>query len=170
MRKGIFNIFKFIISLCRLFVNNGFGDMKIKIENQEIITMKCFLCCFNSVFNSLIKDNKFNGCLELFEDCSINSYYLLEKYYSGGLIEINNNNCIELLKICVYYNEKTLLKECENYIIKHFNSDIMKKILTNEKILQCEDLKKLKKIENEYIKTNGYELLNESIYYYFKIF
>lgn len=88
---------------------------------------------------------------------------MLERFYSGGTIILNPNNCIETLKICIYYNELELLKECEKYILNTINEYTIKYILKNEIILKCESLKELKDVVINYIKKNGYKLLEEKM-------
>lgn len=150
-------------SLCRLLIKNGFSDMTVKVENEYIKTIKCLLCGRNKVLMNLINDKMFNGCLELYDKCTKESFFILESYYSGGKIEINNRNCIDIMKICIYYNEINLLKDCEKYVLNHINEEMIIKIFYNKEILSCIKLKLLKKYAINYLIKNGYKLLKEDI-------
>lgn len=161
--EGYFLILLIFNRYCRLLSLNGYSDITVKIKNEYIKTIKFFLINSNDIFKCLIDDKLFNGCLELYDDCTVDSFYMLERFYSGGTIILNPNNCIETLKICIYYNELELLKECEKYILNTINEYTIKYILKNEIILKCESLKELKDVVINYIKKNGYKLLEEKM-------
>lgn len=101
--------------------------------------------------------------MKLYEDCTKQGFYILEKYYGGGIVEFTESNCIDILKICVYYNEEGLLKPCIDYILNHKTGLIICNILKNRNILNFECLKNLKKDINDYLEINGCEFLNNCI-------
>lgn len=68
-------------------MNQGFGDMKVKIKGKEVLCVKSILVYGNKTFKKLIEDNMFNGLLELYDGCDIDSFLEIEKYYSGGAME-----------------------------------------------------------------------------------
>lgn len=89
--------------------------MKILVEDQEILVVKSLFCGFNSILTQLITDSQFNGVLELFEGCTVESFLALDRFYSCGKVEINEENCVDILSICVYYDEKDLFNQCQKY-------------------------------------------------------
>lgn len=144
-----------IIRLIRLLVNNGYSDIIIKIENEEIPSIKCLLCYQNQIFKQLIEDGLFDGTLELFEGCTKNGFLALESFYSGGKVEINESNCIDILKICFCYNERILLKECEKFIIRHKNIKLFNTI-SKEIIMKCNYLSELDGLLIDYMTIEKY--------------
>lgn len=155
--------------LCREFVKKGYYDLKIICQNEYIYTNKMFFCYFNDYFNCLINDEKFDGSIELYKDCSKESFYALECYYSGGTVLINNSNCVDILNICEHYNEIRLLNITKKYIIEKNNLNVAYKLLSNEYLCNCENLKDLYDVIKLSIKYSGIELLNnESIIILFR--
>lgn len=162
--KSIFFIVIFIIFYRneRLLIKK-FSDMKVKVEGEEIETVKCIFSDKNQYLNQIIMDEKFNGCLELPSECSKEGFYELERYYNVGDVDINVDNCLDVLTICIIYKEMDLIKKCEDFIINMDNDDILYKIIKNKLILGCNDLNKIKEYVCEYIKRNKRDLLDESI-------
>lgn len=149
--------------MCRNLVDNGFSDMKVIVENEEIDTIKCLFCGNNEILSNLIKDNLFNGSLKLFDDCTKIGFYELEKYYSCGKVKINEYNFIDILKICIYYNENVLLKEVEKFINKNiFNKNIIIKLLQSN-LYNFKKYKGIKHILKKYLQLNGYKLFENNI-------
>lgn len=134
------------------------------IENEEINSMKYVFTKRNDMLELLINDENSNGKIKLFEKCTKQGFFALENYYFDGSIDINENNCFDILMICCCYNEEELLKECKNYLFNNICDDILNKILIDDIIINhnnCEDIKN--EIE-KYIIKNGNEILqNESI-------
>lgn len=133
--------------------------MTVLVDGEEIKTIKYFFCSKNALFDSLINDRLFNGCLELSSEVNKNGFYILERYYSNGVIEFDDNNFIDILKICCYYNENKLLHECEEYVIYNANEKMMRILLDNEILLEFVVLEKLRNFEIEYFRINGYKFL-----------
>lgn len=65
----------------------------------------------------MVTNQNYKGKLKLVEGCSYNGFKALERYYGCGEVEINDNNCIEIMKICAIYEEEYLFKECEKYYL-----------------------------------------------------
>lgn len=159
--------------MCRVIVENGYGDLIVLVDGERITSVKSILCCANTIFKSLIDDERFSGILELFEGCSKLGFLCLEKYYGGGRLEINEMNCVDILCICVYYNEMQLLQECKTYyyflfinryIKNNLTTNVMTKLLNNIDILKSNYLVELHDITSEYILHQSSQLLNESIF------
>lgn len=92
-------------------------------------------------------------------------FYALEGFYCGDDVIINEKNLIDILFICVCYNEENLLKKCVDYILSNRNNEIFNKILMKRKILSDKNLNEIKNIIDNYIKIDGYKLIkNDSIY------
>lgn len=144
--------------LCRYLSERGYNDLKIMINGEEINTIKCLFCGRNKILNNFVNNKSFNGCLILSEKCSKEGFLLLESYYSGGIIELNQKNCVKLLNICLEYNESGLEKECEDYIFNHLNDIIIKEMLNN-KYFNYFEIPKIKKCIIIYLKKNINELL-----------
>lgn len=98
--------------------------------------------------------------MTLFDECTITGVIELEKYYSGGRVVINDSNCLDILSICLFYNEITLLKICEKYLINHINDSLVIKIINNSFYLNARYLSELKYITEEYLKFNSYKLFH----------
>lgn len=144
--------------LCRYLSERGYNDLKVMINGEEINTIKCLFCGRNKILNKIVNNKSFSGCLILNEKCSKEGFLLLESYYSGGIIELNQNNCVKLLNICLEYNENGLEKECEDYIFNHSNDIIIKEMLNN-KYFNYFEIPKIKKCIIIYLKDNINELL-----------
>lgn len=82
---------------------------------------------------------------------------------------INNSNCVDILNICEHYNEIRLLNITKKYIIEKNNLSVAYKLLSNEYLCNCENLKDLYDVIKLSIKYSGIELLNnESIIILFR--
>lgn len=104
-----------IISLIYNILKNGLGDLKVIIKGKEYISSKVILCANNLFFLNTVNDEKFNGVIELDNSCNEIGFKNMEKYYSGGIIDINEDNVIDILTICICYDEEKLIKECVKY-------------------------------------------------------
>lgn len=101
--------------MIRKLVKNGYADTKIIVQNAEILSIKSILCLGNPVFKQLMEDTQFSGRLVLCDGSSEVGFYALERYYTGESIEINSNNVIDIIAICLFYNEEKLLKIAKRY-------------------------------------------------------
>lgn len=117
---GIIYIYLLKYSLIYELVENGFGDLKVIVENKEFLTVKSIFCGNNEIFTTLVNDTKFPGYLELYDGCSEIGFRCLEKYYGNGKVVIDESNCIDILSICAYYDEEKLLKECGKYSFLYY--------------------------------------------------
>lgn len=144
-------------------VEKGYGDLSVVVEGFEIRSIKCLLCGRNKVLDKLVMDESFPGILELCENVTMNGFHELEKYYSGGKIVISDKNIVDILSICLFYNEMSLFSKCKSYIIEHFNDRIMSKILDYLPILSSNQLTELKDLTTSYLNFNSYKLLSDDI-------
>lgn len=103
-----------------------------------------------------------NNCcdIELDNEITKEGFYALETYYSGGIIEINENNCLNILKICIIYDEIDLMKKCEKYIINNMKKNIIENIIEDKLILNCHELKILREYEVNYLINNLFKHIN----------
>lgn len=91
-------------------------------------------------------------------------FYALEGFYCGYDVIINENNMIDILFICVCYNEENLLKKCVDYILSKKNDVTFNKILMKRKILSNQNLNEIKNIIDNYIKRNEYKLIKMIVF------
>lgn len=145
-------------------ISKGLGDLIVKVDGQEYETIKSIFCGSNSTLLSLVNDDKFNGKLELYDGCNENGFKCLEKYYGYRIVDINQSNVIDILSICMYYDEYNLLKECVRYIKQHINDEMITLLLSKKEILKSDYLKDIHNSTNEYIKKNSYKILNKKKY------
>lgn len=146
-------------------------DVEFQYANEENIKgnkMLLSINCrkFEEIFNN---NNDNNGIIVLPNYISKIGLKEIIKYLGYGKIEIISSNVIDILLSSLYFELKELLKSCSNYIKIHFNMKMMKRLL----IVASEYWdypEEIKPILNDYIKYNGYRLLNTSIYYYFYYF
>lgn len=146
-------------------------DVEFQYANEENIKgnkMLLSINCrkFEEIFNN---NNDNNGIIVLPNYISKIGLKEIIKYLGYGKIEIISSNVIDILLSSLYFELKELLKCCSNYIKIHFNMKMMKRLL----IVASEYWdypEEIKPILNDYIKYNGYRLLNTSIYYYYYFF
>lgn len=155
--------------LSRDLVSKGYGDLILIVKDTEYVTNKALFCGSNVLINNLVKDNQFNGKLTLFDECTMIGVIELEKYYSGGRVVINDSNCLDILSICLFYNEIILLKACEKYLVNHMNDSLLMKVIKNPLYLNFRYLIELKCITEEYLKFNSYKLFHYYILTQFSI-
>lgn len=144
-------------------VDKGYDDITVIVEGFEIRSIKSLLCGRNKLLHKLIKDETFPGILELCDKVTINGFHELEKYYSGGKIILTDRNIMDILSICLFYNEMSLFCKCKSYIIDHFNDTIMSKILDYLPILSSNQLTELKDLTTSYLNFNSYKLLADNV-------
>lgn len=153
--------------MIRILSKNGYSDLEVIVCGERICTMKCFFCYYNNTFNKIINDYKFNGCIELFEKCSKEGFYYLESYYSGEIINLNENNVIDIIIICICYNEEGLLNDCIKFINNNMNEKILKEIIMNKEFFYDKNMNYINEKCKNYVSINGFMILmNESILYY----
>lgn len=150
-------------------MKNGFGDLRVIIGNEEIRTFKFLLYVCNETLRKLLENPLFEEPLMLSENCSKTSFFLLEKYYEGIEIDVNEKNCVDLLSLCVYYNEESLLSNVVDYITNHLNEEIIINLLNKKEILNNEKLKELKDKFDDFIKNKNYKLMNEDLLKYIDV-
>lgn len=63
----------------------------------------------------LLEDEQFEGELILCEGSSVDGFIEIEKYYSGGSMELNDENVVKVLLMSIYYNDKEILRICIKY-------------------------------------------------------
>lgn len=142
-------------------MNEGFGDIKVKIKEEEVLCIKSILVHSNKTLKKLIEDDKFDGILELFESCDVESFLEIEKYYSGGTMELNQDNICKILSFCISYDDSFLLQKCKEYLKNHINETIMTELFGIVHNIKCSNLDDLIELSEEYIKRNGYKLLKK---------
>lgn len=139
------------------------------VENEEIRTFKCLLYVCNETFRKVLDDPLFQEPLKLYDECTKESYFLLEKYYQGIEIEITDQNCVEFLSICVCYNEERIIKKIIDYIICHLNANIIIDLLSKKQILRSDCLIELKEEYEDFIKNENYKLIHKDFMNYISI-
>lgn len=161
-----------IYRLARQLVNEGFGDIKVKIGSEEVVSVKSILIKGNKTLKKLINENKSNEILELSEMSDVETFLLIEKYYSGGYIDINTQNIFKILLICISYKDLKILELCKKYLKNHLNEEIMMKLFDIKHSMDKNNMLNLKEICKDYIKENGYIFIKKSIYilYYYSVY
>lgn len=144
-------------------VCKGLGDIKIKCGEEELIGIKSILMNGNELFRKLIEDEKFSGVLEIYEECTKESFLNLEMYYGGGYIDINTENVCDLLKICIYYNETRLIAICEEFISNNPDDIVMIELFELLHLCTSKKLRKLSEMSENYLEMNGIKYLSKSI-------
>lgn len=159
------NIYSFRI--INMLSKMGFADMKLKLGENIFKCVKNLLSSQNPLFSQLLNDsmNETNE-LTLSSKCSVESIQLLITYYGFGEIEIDNENVIDLLKTCVYYNETKLIDICTEYISNHFSLDILIDLLNCSEIFKAECCEKIQELVSQKLGEMIIDLLDESIYIY----
>lgn len=152
--------------LGRKWANSGYGDLKVRVGREEITCVKAVFTEENEIFKKLIEDEKFEGTLELCEGCTIDAFLELEKYYSGGCMNLDNCNVCKILSMCIYYNEKRIVSICEEYIKNHLNEDIIIELCDSLHLFKTKELADLSKLYDFYLVENGYKILSHGIYIY----
>lgn len=139
------------------------------VENEEMKTFKFVLYVCNETFRRILDDPLFQEPLKLYDECTKESFLLLERYYEGIEIEISEKNCVEFLSICVCYNEKRVIQTISDYIISHLNANIMIDLLDKKQILRDEYLKELKEEFEDFLKKENYKLIHKEMMNYLSI-
>lgn len=151
--------------MCRYLVQLGYGDLKVVVENRQVLTIKNIMCSGNSTIKKLVDDPSFTGILMLYEGSTLSGFMALEEYYGCGKVYINEENIIDLLCMSVYYYDKMLINLCKKYIKSHLNGKIISKLLNRIEVLQFNQLNELDDICEEYLNIHGYKLLNKGIFH-----
>lgn len=145
--------------------NKCFSDIDIEIDGEIIPCVKAFLCYKNPIFNKLISDPQCPSPLPLSDSVTKHGFMLLLRYYGYGSIEINVKNVMEILRICIMYNENYLLKICKEFIEKHFNEDLIKELLITTEYLQNNYMITTNNLLQNYLQYNGYDIFCKSELY-----
>lgn len=151
--------------IVRQLVKSGFGDITVKIRNEEITSIKSILCNGSELFNKLINDEQFEGTLELNENISVNGYYLLEKWLSGCCIEINDETVVDLLLISLFYEENLINMKCKEYIYYHMNEKILLDFLNFISFIDINQLSMYYWLTDSIICQKGYKYIYSDIIY-----
>lgn len=130
------------------------------------MSTKAVFISSNETMRKILEDEKFPGVLELFEECSINGLLELEKFYSGGCVDININNVIDLLSICLFYNENRITDFCIKFIYNHMSYELMIKILSVIHLFCYNNMIGIKDLSEKYLLYNGYKIIKNGIYFY----
>lgn len=133
-------------------VNNNLSDFKLKVNNQYIYVMKCFLFNSNPIFKKIYED-EFKDEIEINSDITIQTILLILKYYSYGQIEINNDNIVNLMLFCIYYNDIDLLYELKKYI-SEINIEALFDVLKYPPLIKSNSGKELKPMFENFIRLN----------------
>lgn len=152
---SIFNIQDFLIE-------NGLDKVTIRVGGENFTIIKAFFCC-NELLYNIIKENKNDKAIKLSSVCTKVGFKSLRTYYGYSVVIIDENNIIDIIRICECYNEKDLLKECIKYIRRHFIFDIVLKLINNNSILEYKDLLGIKNDVLSYISEFGNDIFDESI-------
>lgn len=115
--------------LCRKLVENGFGDIKVKIRENVILSVRSILMNGNETLKKLIEDVHFVGFIELYEECDEIGYYEMEKYYGGGDVVMEESNVCEILLFCLCYKDDEIYFDCLNFIKNNINDEILLKLI-----------------------------------------
>lgn len=134
----------------------------MKINGEEFTTVKSILCINNPLFKKIIIDDEIDCAIELFNECSVTGFKILESFYGNGIVDINESNVIDVIIICECYNEHKLLDLCVKYIMKHLNIKIIISLINNNKYLAFKSMNIVKKTIDNYIKDNYFKLLNNN--------
>lgn len=141
----------------------GYGDLRVIVGKEEIRTFRYILCVCNETFRMLLHDPLFEEPLRLNDECSKESLFLLEKYYQGLEVEINNKNCIDLLSICVCYYEERMLKDVIDYIINNLDGCLAVGLLNKIVVLNNSSLKELREEFESFIKNENYKIMKNEL-------
>lgn len=149
-------------SLGRMIVENHLEDLKILIDKKVVNCSKVILMNGNKTLYKTIKDQKDGDILVMFEECKLHAFLEIEKYYSGGYMNIYVNNVCEILKISLFYYDSEIFKICEKYIRNHINEKMMVEIfnITKLKHFRRSNLYELSK---NAIMDNTYKYISEGI-------
>lgn len=93
-------------------MNEGFNDIILSIENEDIPAISSILCVSNQRLKSIIKDEQVEDVVALPELITKKAFSLLTIYYGYGTIDIEEENVCELLLCCICLNEEYLFSEC----------------------------------------------------------
>lgn len=145
--------------------NKCLGDINIEVNGEIIPCIKSFLCYKNPIFNKLISDPLCPSPLPLSDAVTKHSFMLLLRYYGYGTIDINNENVVEVLRICILYNENYLLRICKEYIEKHFNEDLIAELLSTTEYLNNDYMNSTNDLLQNYLQYNGYDIFCKSELY-----
>lgn len=128
------------------------------------MSTKAVFITSNEIMRKILEDEKFQGVWELYEECSITGLLELEKFYSGGYVDININNVIDILSICLFYDEKRITKYCIRYIYNHMSDELMIKILSVIHLFSNINMIGIKDFSEKYLLYNGYKIIKNGIY------
>lgn len=146
-----------------MIVEKELGDITVIIdEEHKTKSSKAILMIGNSIFYKQITDKEFNGNLQLYEECNLDAFLEIEKYYGGGYMNIDVNNVCEILRISMFYYDSKIFKICENFIKNHINEKMVVEIFNITK-LKYFNRSTLYELSNTAIMDNTYKYISKSI-------
>lgn len=111
--------------LAKLLKKQHYSDILFKIEDQLIESIKSIMSYNNIMIRDLIKLNENEKIIILPKAVTIVGFEILEKYYSGGNITINDDNENDLFITCITLCEYELLNNCIEYMRFHLNVPLL---------------------------------------------
>lgn len=85
-----------------------------------------------------------------------------EKFISGGKLVIEEKNVIDIMMVCLYYNESVLFLEAKKYILNHFNYTLTQKLFEIYSFLDNNQLVDLKDNLLQYINNWNWKYIEDT--------
>lgn len=102
----------------------GFKDISLIVEDETIYCLSPVLYESNIELINILDGHNLEFPYRFPEFISKDAVFLLLRYYGCASIDIDYNNVIQLLILCIFWFEDELGEKCLNYLQKNMNINL----------------------------------------------
>lgn len=155
-----------IFMICRIVacvVEKGLSDIVVQIGAEQFPSVKVILC-LNDKIRKEIESPEFKSIFVFPEHITVPGFEALENYLSGSDVTISTGSAVDILNICVEYEQLDLMNEVIKFLANNIDDKMMLKLFNILPTLPIiGNTADLKCATDKYIQENSSRFLNSQV-------